>query len=169
MRLPYLGQWNVSIFSKWIEGWFVWILLINCRHVNYWCSGVRPAFPVTDGLCSQVISPLYRFLLSPSFPMLQLQSGKRISILCFSSPQLPPFFPVAPVSLSSCNSLWHFCNSIHNIMKRLLFNFVSSSSSILSIHRPFSSKPFDILLTFLPLIFLSQACQNWEGCPFVSL
>lgn len=57
-----------SIFSQWIQGWFVWISLINCSHLNYWCSRVKPAFPVTDCLCSQVILPLCYSSLSSFFP-----------------------------------------------------------------------------------------------------
>lgn len=84
VTMPYSGQRNVSIFSQWIQGWFVWILLINCSRVNYWCSGVRPAFWMTDGQRYQVI-----LHLPP--PMLQLQSSQRISILCLPSPQTSPF------------------------------------------------------------------------------
>lgn len=67
MMVPYFTQWNVSIFSQWIQGWFVWISLISCSHLNYWCSSVRPAFPMTDGLCSQVIFLRCYSSLSSSF------------------------------------------------------------------------------------------------------
>lgn len=86
-----------SIFSQWIQGWFVWISLINCSHLNYWCSSVKPAFPVTDCLCSQVILPLcYSSLSSIFLPFLTL-SENRISILRFAHPYPPLFPPLSPL------------------------------------------------------------------------
>lgn len=93
IMVPYFAQWNVSMFSQWIQGWFVWISLINCSHLNYWCRSVKPAFPMTDGLCDQVISPLGYFSLYPSiFFTFQHFCGKRIIVSCFP-PLSPPMSP----------------------------------------------------------------------------
>lgn len=144
VMLPYLGQRNVSIFSQWIRGWFVWILLINCSHVNYWCSSVRPAFPVTDGLFFRVIHPPPP-PNTASFPMLQLQSGERISISCFPSPPLPPCCVFVGVKLSRTFVSWStWYRDQISLTSCSLLNFCH--------------------LGDIPVAnFLSQKSQNWGG------
>lgn len=156
VTMPYLGQPNVSIFFQWIQGWFVWILLINCSHVNYWCSSVRPAFWMTDGWCSQVILHLHP---TPHASVAELQKDFQF---CVSHPLNFPLLPIAPpVLASSSNCLWHFCN-IHVYM--LSSRDFALTFSLYILLRPFlsliSSQAFAIFLTFLQLIFSSQPCQN---------
>lgn len=102
IMVPYFAQWNVSMFSQWIQGWFVWISLINCSHLNYWCSSVKPAFPMTDGLCYQVIFPLGYSSLSSSisFPFQHFYS-KVAKGLLFPTPFPSPV--TSPVSFSFYN------------------------------------------------------------------
>lgn len=67
IMVPYFVLRNVLVFSQWIQGWFVWISLISHSYLNYWCTRVRSAFPVTDGLRSSVIFPLCYSSFSSSF------------------------------------------------------------------------------------------------------
>lgn len=181
--VPFFAQWNLSMFSQWIQGWFVWISLINCSHLNYWCSSVKHAFPMTDGLCSQVIFPLCYSSISSSFssPFQHFYSkvAKGFPLCAFhflTHPfplpyHLPCVFYLQPPIL--VHPFWHFYiyvvswNYLSLLLCSLLFSSIGSFPCPLYFLLP---SPCPSLLTLLPFywhfcsLFLGQPCQIWEEC-----
>lgn len=172
--VPFFAQWNLSMFSQWIQGWFVWISLINCSHLNYWCSSVKHAFPMTDGLCSQVIFPLCYSSISSSFssPFQHFYSkvAKGFPLCAFhflTHPfplpyHLPCVFYLQPPIL--VHPFWHFYiyvvswNYFSLLLCSLLFSSIGSFPCPLYFLLP---SPCPSLLTLLP--FYWHFCSLFLG------
>lgn len=165
VAMPHLGQPNVSISSQWIQWWFVWILLINCSHVNYWCGSVRPAFWMTDGRCSRVIP--HHHHTHPHASVAELQ--KDFQFCVFPIPSTSPFSP----SLLLCWRLLLTAFDISVISTHTCYHQEISlwlcpftSCSVLSLPRFFSGPCH--FPDISPANFLVPAMSKLRGAPVYS-